>query len=671
VSEIRVTIDRLPDQREERTVSTGTTVGQLFAEVFAGDRSNIAGRLRDRAGAGVLVDLDRALADGDVLEPVAIDSEDGRAILRHSTAHVMAQAVQEVFPEAKLGIGPPIKDGFYYDFQVERPFTPDDLKTIEQRMQAIVKQGQRFARRAVSDEAARQELEGEPFKLELIDLKGSGSSVSSDDGADVEVGGGELTIYDNLDPKSGELCWKDLCRGPHLPTTRNIPAFKLMRSAAAYWRGSEKNPQLQRIYGTAWESRDALKAHLEFLAEAEKRDHRKLGTELDLFSFPNEIGSGLAVFHPKGAIIRNEMEQYSRQRHLEAGYEFAYTPHATKGTLFEVSGHLDWYKDGMYPPMQLDEGVDYYLKPMNCPMHNLIFRSRGRSYRELPLRLFEFGTVYRYEKSGVVHGLTRARGFTQDDAHIYCTREQMAEELDNLLTFVLDLLRDYGLNDFYLELSTRDPEKSVGTDDAWEEATETLRQVALKRNLELVDDPGGAAFYGPKISVQAKDAIGRTWQMSTIQLDFNLPERFGLEYKGPDGADHRPVMIHRALFGSIERFFAVLLEHYAGAFPAWLAPVQVTAIPITDAHVPYLREVAAKLRAQGIRVEVDASDDRMQKKIRNAQKAKVPFMLLAGDEDVTKGAVSFRYRDGSQNNGVAVDAAVAEIVEAVRSRRND
>ncbi|HET9170784.1 MAG TPA: threonine--tRNA ligase [Actinospica sp.] len=671
MSEIRVTIDRLPDQREERTVTTGTTVGQLFAEIFAGDRSNIAGRLRADEGAGVLVDLDRLLEDGDALEPVAIDSADGRAILRHSTAHVMAQAVQELFPEAKLGIGPPIKDGFYYDFQVGRPFTPEDLKAVEQRMQAIVKQGQRFSRRPVSDEAARQELAGEPFKLELIGLKGSGGEVSAEDGANVEVGGGELTIYDNLDPKSGEVCWKDLCRGPHLPTTRNIPAFKLMRSAAAYWRGSEKNPQLQRIYGTAWESKDALKAHLEFLAEAEKRDHRKLGSELDLFSFPTEIGSGLAVFHPKGAVIRNEMEQYSRQRHIEAGYEFAYTPHATKGTLFEVSGHLDWYRDGMYPPMQLDEGVDYYLKPMNCPMHNLIFRARGRSYRELPLRLFEFGTVYRYEKSGVVHGLTRARGFTQDDAHIYCTRDQMADELDSLLTFVLDLLRDYGLNDFYLELSTRDPEKSVGTDDAWEEATETLRQVALKRNLELVDDPGGAAFYGPKISVQAKDAIGRSWQMSTIQLDFNLPERFGLEYKGPDGADHRPVMIHRALFGSIERFFAVLLEHYAGAFPAWLAPVQATAIPITDAHVPYLHEMAAQLRAQGIRVEVDASDDRMQKKIRNAQKAKVPFMLLAGDEDVAKGAVSFRYRDGSQKNGVPVAEAVAEIVEAVRSRRND
>ncbi|WP_034264453.1 threonine--tRNA ligase [Actinospica robiniae] len=671
MSEIRVTIDRLPDQREERTVTTGTTIGQLFAEVFAGDRSNIAARLRADATEPFLVDLDRELAEGDAIEPVAIDSEDGRAILRHSTAHVMAQAVQEVFPEAKLGIGPPIRDGFYYDFQVGRPFTPEDLKTIEQRMQAIVKQGQRFSRRPVTDAAARQELAGEPFKLELIGLKGSGGDVTTDDGANVEVGGGELTIYDNLDPKSGELCWKDLCRGPHLPTTRNIPAFKLMRSAAAYWRGSEKNPQLQRIYGTAWESKDALKAHLDFLAEAEKRDHRKLGTELDLFSFPTEIGSGLAVFHPKGAIIRNEMEQYSRQRHIEAGYEFAYTPHATKGTLFELSGHLDWYKEGMYPPMQLDEGVDYYLKPMNCPMHNLIFRSRGRSYRELPLRLFEFGTVYRYEKSGVVHGLTRARGFTQDDAHIYCTRDQMAEELDSLLTFVLDLLRDYGLNDFYLELSTRDPEKSIGTDEAWAEATETLRQVALKRGLDLVDDPGGAAFYGPKISVQAKDAIGRTWQMSTIQLDFMEPGLFDLAYKGSDGADHQPVMIHRALFGSIERFFAVLLEHYAGAFPAWLAPVQVTTIPITDAHIPYLRDVAAKLRAQGVRVEVDASDDRMQKKIRNAQKAKVPFMLIAGEEDVTKGAVSFRYRDGSQKNGIPVDEAVAEIVEVVRSRRND
>jgi threonyl-tRNA synthetase len=660
VSEIRVTIDRQAE-RAERTVTTGTTVGDLFAEVFVGDRSNIAGRI-----GGALVDLARPLADGEVVEPVAIDSEDGRAILRHSTAHVMAQAVQEVFPEARLGIGPPIKDGFYYDFQVERPFNPEDLKAIEQRMQAIVKQGQRFSRRPVSDEDARAELAAEPFKLELIGLKSTAATAG--EGASAEVGAGELTIYDNLDPKTGELCWKDLCRGPHLPTTRNIPAFKLMRSAAAYWRGSEKNPQLQRIYGTAWESRDALKAHLDFLAEAEKRDHRKLGTELDLFSIPDEIGSGLAVFHPKGGIVRREMEDYSRRRHEEAGYEFVYTPHATKGTLYEISGHLDWYAEGMYPPMELDEGVKYYMKPMNCPMHNLIFDARGRSYRELPLRLFEFGTVYRYEKSGVVHGLTRARGFTQDDAHIYCTVEQMPGELDSLLTFVLNLLRDYGLNDFYLELSTRDPEKSIGTDESWAEATEALRQAALKQELKLVDDPGGAAFYGPKISVQARDAIGRTWQLSTIQVDFNQPERFNLQYTGADGARHQPVMIHRALFGSIERFFAILLEHYAGAFPAWLAPVQVTGIPITDAHVPYLDEVAAKLRAQGVRVEVDSSDDRMQKKIRNAQKSKVPFMIIVGDEDAAKGAVSFRYRNGEQKNGVSVDDAVAEIVAAVRDR---
>jgi threonyl-tRNA synthetase len=670
VSDIRVTIDRLTaesPQRDERTVATGTTVGELFTAALPGPQAAaaVAGRLRGPEGA-LLVDLNRSLADGDLVEPVAIDSEDGRAILRHSTAHVMAQAVQEVFPEAKLGIGPPIRDGFYYDFQVARPFTPDDLKTIEQKMQAIVKQGQRFSRRAVSDDDARAELAAEPFKLELIGLKGSASTAA--EGAGAEVGAGELTIYDNLDPKSGDLCWKDLCRGPHLPTTRTIPAFKLMRSAAAYWRGSEKNPQLQRIYGTAWESRDALKAHLEFLAEAEKRDHRKLGVELDLFSIPDEIGSGLPVFHPKGGIVRREMEKYSARRHEEAGYEFVNTPHATKGTLFEISGHLDWYRDGMYPPMQLDGETDYFLKPMNCPMHNLIFRARGRSYRELPLRLFEFGTVYRYEKSGVVHGLTRARGFTQDDAHIYCTQEQMPGELDSLLTFVLDLLRDYGLTDFYLELSTRDPDKSIGTDEVWDQATEVLRQAALKQNLELVDDPGGAAFYGPKISVQAKDAIGRTWQLSTIQVDFNLPERFGLEYTGADGARHRPVMIHRALFGSIERFFAVLLEHYAGAFPAWLAPVQVTGIPVTETHVPYLQDVAAKLRAEGIRIEVDASDDRMQKKIRNAQKAKVPFMLIAGDEDAANNAVSFRYRDGSQRNGITHDEAVAEILEAVRNR---
>ncbi|MCA0330053.1 MAG: threonine--tRNA ligase [Actinobacteria bacterium] len=644
----------------------GTTAGEVFT-----DRSVVVARVD-----GQLRDLAYIVSGGEVLEPVPVDTEDGRAVLRHSTAHVLAQAVQQIFPEAKLGIGPPIKDGFYYDFDVERPFTPEDLAALEKRMQDIIKSGQRFHRRVVSEDEARAELSHEPYKLELIGLKGG----SAEDMGDVmEVGGAELTIYDNLDGKTGERAWCDLCRGPHVPTTRVIPAFKLMRSAAAYWRGSEKNPMLQRIYGTAWESRDALKAHLAFLEEAEKRDHRRLGSELDLFSFPEEIGSGLAVFHPKGGVIRREMEHYSRLRHEEAGYEFVNTPHLTKGQLYEISGHLDWYAEGMYPPMELDAeygpdgelkkaGQKYYMKPMNCPMHNLIFGARGRSYRELPLRLFEFGTVYRYEKSGVVHGLTRARGFTQDDAHIYCTQEQMADELDSLLTFVLDLLRDYGLDDFYLELSTKDPVKFVGSDDVWEKATETLREAAERQKLELVLDPGGAAFYGPKISVQARDAIGRTWQMSTIQVDFNLPERFGLEYTAADGSRQRPVMIHRALFGSIERFFAVLLEHYAGAFPAWLAPVQVMGIPITDGHVEYLQDVAAQLRAHGIRVEVDTSDDRMQKKIRNAQKQKVPFMLIAGDDDVAAGAVSFRYRDGSQNNGVPVAEAIAEIRDAVDRR---
>ncbi|WP_338497611.1 threonine--tRNA ligase [Streptomyces sp. SJL17-4] len=655
MSEVRVTVQST-SEAEERAVSAGTTAGALFAD----DRTIIAARV-----AGELKDLSYELADGDVVEGVEISSPDGLDILRHSTAHVMAQAVQELFPEAKLGIGPPVRDGFYYDFDVEKPFTPEDLKVIEKKMQEIQKRGQRFARRVVTDEDARAELAGEPYKLELIGIKGS---ASTDDGANVEVGGGELTIYDNIDAKTGDLCWKDLCRGPHLPTTRNIPAFKLMRNAAAYWRGSEKNPMLQRIYGTAWPSKDELKAHLDFLAEAEKRDHRKLGNELDLFSIPDEIGSGLAVFHPKGGIIRRVMEDYSRKRHEEEGYEFVYSPHATKGKLFEKSGHLDWYAEGMYPPMQLDEGVDYYLKPMNCPMHNLIFDARGRSYRELPLRLFEFGTVYRYEKSGVVHGLTRARGFTQDDAHIYCTKEQMAEELDKTLTFVLNLLRDYGLTDFYLELSTKDPEKFVGSDEIWEEATAVLQQVAEKQGLPLTPDPGGAAFYGPKISVQARDAIGRTWQMSTVQLDFNLPERFDLEYTSPDGTKQRPVMIHRALFGSIERFFAVLLEHYAGAMPPWLAPVQATGIPIGDAHVDYLHAFAAQAKKQGLRVDVDSSSDRMQKKIRNAQKQKVPFMIIAGDEDMAAGAVSFRYRDGSQENGIPVDEAIAKIAKIVEDR---
>ncbi|AJZ83449.1 threonine--tRNA ligase [Streptomyces antimycoticus] len=656
MSDVRVIIQR-DSEREERVVATGTTT----ADLFSGDRSVVAVRV-----GGQLKDLAYRPAEGDEIEPVEITSKDGLDILRHSTAHVMAQAVQELFPEAKLGIGPPIKDGFYYDFDVETPFHPDDLKRIEKKMQEIQKRGQRFSRRVVTDDEAREELSAEPYKLELIGLKGSAADAA--EGASAEVGAGELTIYDNLDAKSGELCWKDLCRGPHLPTTRNIPAFKLMRSAAAYWRGSEKNPQLQRIYGTAWPTKDELKAYLDFLAEAEKRDHRKLGAELDLFSFPDELGSGLAVFHPKGGVIRKEMEEYSRKRHEESGYEFVNTPHITKAKLFETSGHLPHYMDGMFPPMEF-EGQDYYLKAMNCPMHNLIFRARGRSYRELPLRLFEFGTVYRYEKSGVVHGLTRARGFTQDDSHIYCTKEQMADELDNLLTFVLNLLRDYGLSDFYLELSTRDDsDKFIGGPEQWEEATEELRKAAEKQGLELVMDPGGAAFYGPKISVQARDAIGRTWQMSTIQVDFNQPERFELEYTAADGSRQQPVMIHRALFGSIERFFAVLLEHYAGAFPVWLAPVQAVGIPIGDTHVPYLEEFAAQAKAKGLRMEVDSSSDRMQKKIRNAQKSKIPFMVIVGDEDVAGNAVSFRYRDGSQKNGIPIDEALAEIADAVERR---
>ncbi|MBM7477247.1 threonine--tRNA ligase [Oerskovia jenensis] len=656
---------------ERTTVETGTT----GVDLFQGRRDVVVLRVN-----GQLKDLDTPLAEGDDVEGVTIDSPDGLDVLRHSAAHVLAQAVQQVNPDAKLGIGPPIRDGFYYDFDVETPFTPDDLKALDKAMARIVKDGQTFKRRVVTEDEARAELANEPYKLELIGLKGSGSAdEEAGEGVSVEVGAGELTIYDNL-RRDGSVAWKDLCRGPHLPSTRLIGnGFQLMRSAAAYWRGSEKNPQLQRVYGTAWPTKDELRAYTERLAEAERRDHRRLGVELDLFSFPDEIGSGLAVFHPKGGIIRNEMEEYSRKRHIEAGYSFVNSPHITKEKLYQVSGHLDWYAEGMYPPMHLDEerdadgtlrraGQNYYLKPMNCPMHNLIFDARGRSYRELPLRLFEFGTVYRYEKSGVVHGLTRARGFTQDDAHIYCTRDQMKSELTDALNFVLDLLKDYGLDDFYLELSTRDPEKSVGTDDAWEEATETLRQVAEESGLALVPDPGGAAFYGPKISVQAKDAIGRTWQMSTIQLDFNLPEKFDLEYQASDGTRQRPVMIHRALFGSIERFFAVLTEHYAGAFPAWLAPVQVVAVPVAEPFNDYLADVVAQLRAQGIRAEVDYSDDRFGKKIRTASTQKVPFVLIAGGEDVEAGAVSFRYRDGRQDNGVPVAEAIERIVSAVRER---
>jgi threonyl-tRNA synthetase len=651
------------------------------------DRSVVAMRVN-----GELKDLAATLETTDVVEPVTIDSPDGLNILRHSATHVLAQAVQTVNPAARLGIGPFITDGFYYDFDVAEPFTPEDIKSLEKAMDRIIRQGQRFVRRIVTHDEARAELAAEPYKLELIGIKGGpgeggdhSSTVDANNSAtaeeeSVEVGGAELTIYDNVDPKTGETVWKDLCRGPHLPSTRMIGnGFSLTRLAAAYWRGSEKNPQLQRIYGTAWPTKDALRAYQARQEEAAKRDHRKLGAELDLFSFPEEIGSGLPVFHPKGGIIRQEMENYSRQRHTEAGYDFVYTPHITKSTLFETSGHLDWYADGMFPPMHLDEerddsghvtrqGVDYYLKPMNCPFHNLIFKSRGRSYRELPLRLFEFGSVYRYEKSGVVHGLTRVRGMTQDDAHIYTTREGMKEELTSTLNFVLNLLADYGLNDYYLELSTKDPKKFVGSDEAWEEATQTLSEVATASGLELVADPGGAAFYGPKISVQARDALGRTWQMSTIQLDFNLPERFELEYTANDGTRQRPVMIHRALFGSVERFFAVLTEHYAGAFPVWLSPVQVVGIPVSEQYGPFLDDIVMRLKKVGVRAEVDHSDDRMQKKIRTHTKAKVPFQLIVGEEDQANNAVSFRFRDGTQDNGVPVTEAIRRIVEAIETR---
>jgi threonyl-tRNA synthetase len=656
-------------------VAAGTTAGAAVREAGLPERGAPDAIVVVRDADGRLRDLNW-VPDADVeVEAVAADTEDGRSVIRHSCAHVLAQAVQDLFPQAKLGIGPPITDGFYYDFDVAEPFTPEDLQKLEKRMQKIVKDGQLFSRRVYeSKDQARVELAEEPFKLELVDDKSGDPDV-------MEVGGDELTAYDNLNPRTKERIWGDLCRGPHIPTTRFIPAFKLTRSSAAYWRGNQNNASLQRVYGTAWESQEALDRHLELIEEAQRRDHRKLGVELDLFSFPDELGSGLPVFHPKGGIVRKELEDYSRQKHEKAGYQFVNTPHITKENLYITSGHLEWYADGMFPPMHIDAefnddgtvrkpGQDYYLKPMNCPMHHLIYRSRGRSYRELPLRLFEFGSVYRYEKSGVVHGLTRVRGMTQDDAHIYTTREQMREELTGLLQFVLDLLSDYGLDDFYLELSTRDPEKSVGSDDMWEEATDTLREVAEASGLALVPDPGGAAFYGPKISVQVKDALGRNWQMSTIQLDFNMPDRFELEYTAADGSRQRPVLIHRALFGSIERFFGVLTEHYAGAFPAWLAPVQAVGVPVADAHVPYLEEIAAQLRSRGVRIEVDSSDDRMAKKIVNHTNQRVPFMLLAGDRDVEAASVSFRFGDRSQVNSVPRDAAVDAIVDWIARREN-
>ena len=660
-------------------VPAGTPVGAAMRELELPNKGDEA-IVCVQDAEGNLTDLSHVPEETASFTPVAANTELGRSVIRHSCAHVLAQAVQEEFPDAKLGIGPAINDGFYYDFDVKDPFTPEDLKSLERRMKKIIKQGQKFVRGVYSSaEDAAEDLKDEPYKLELIQDKGS---VDPNSDEATEVGAGDLTHYDNVNPRTNEVVWHDLCRGPHVPTTKYIPAFALTRSSAAYWRGDQSNAGLQRIYGTAWESKEKLDEYQHMLAEAEKRDHRRLGAEMDLFSFPDQVGSGLPVFHPDGGIVRMEMENHSRKRHLQAGYCFVNTPHVTKGELFQQSGHLDWYADGMFPPMQLDgewdeEGnctkqpVDYYTKPMNCPMHNLIFDSRGRSYRELPLRLFEFGTVYRYEKSGVVHGLTRARGFTQDDAHIYCTEEQLEQELTDVLEFIISLLQDYGLDDFYLELSTKDPEKYIGDDAIWERSTNILESVATKSGLELVPDPAGAAFYGPKISVQARDAIGRTWQMSTVQLDFNLPERFDLEYTAPDGSKKRPVMIHRALFGSIERFFGVLLEHYAGAFPAWLAPHQVVGIPVADEFAGHLDEIVAQLRARGVRAEVDHSDDRMQKKIRTHTTGKVPFMLLAGARDAEANAVSFRFLDGTQVNGVPVDEAINLITAWVEEQIND
>jgi threonyl-tRNA synthetase len=648
VADIRVTLDGAP-----HVVAEGTTAGGVLK---AGGRRAIVVKTSD----GALHDLAWQPDDGAELVAVPIDSPEGREVLRHSTAHVMAQAVTDLFPDAKWAIGPPVQDGFYYDFDVEKPFTPEDVERIEARMREIVKANQRFSRRVVTRDEAEKLFADQPYKLEVIERAAAGAVEGEEV---VDAAGPEITVYDNDD------AWSDLCRGPHLPNTKAIPAFKLMRTAAAYWRGDEKNQQLQRIYGTAWESKEALEAHLHRLEEAERRDHRKLGVELDLFSFPPEIGSGLAVWHPKGGAIRKAMEDYSRQQHEAGGYEFVVTPHIAKSTLFEISGHLQWYADGMYPPMEL-EGASYYPKPMNCPMHILIYRSRGKSYRDLPLRLFEFGTVYRFEKSGVVHGLTRARGFTQDDSHIFCTREQLASELASLLKFVIGLLRDFGLAEFEAELSTR-PDKFVGEPEQWDAAEAALKHALDESGIDYVVAEGEGAFYAPKIDVHIRDAIGRRWQLSTLQVDLQLPVLFDIEYQASDGSRQRPSMIHRALFGSEERFFAILLEHYAGAMPPWLAPVQAVCIPIAERHVPYLQDVADRLHAAGVRVEVDSHDDRMQNKIRKAQQQKVPFMLVAGDRDVEAGAVSFRYRNGVERRGVPVDDAVAEIVRVIAERQVD
>ncbi len=648
----------LPDG-SPRALPAGATAGDLAAALG----SRLAKAAVIASVNGTERDLAWPLADGDDVAIVTDASERGLYTIRHSTAHVLAQAVLDLFPGATFAIGPPVQDGFYYDFALAdgATFTPDDLERIDDRMRAIIVEQQPFVRDEIAVDEARALFAGHPYKMEIID------GAAEDPTASTEAG--MVRTYENpseAKAAEGRASFVDLCRGPHVPHTRRLGHFRLMRVAGAYWRGDERQPMLQRIYGTAWASKADLEAHLHRLEEADRRDHRKLGAELDLFSFPDEIGSGLAVFHPKGGLVRRLMEDYSRRRHEQAGYEFVNSPHITKKELFETSGHLEWFADGMFPPIHLDEGaggegVDYYLKPMNCPFHVLIVKSRQRSYRELPLRLFEFGTVYRYEKSGVVHGLTRVRGLTQDDAHIFCTRDQMGDELRSLLTFVLDLLRDYGLEDFELELSTRPEGKAVGSLEEWDEATEALRAAAEAMELDLVLDEGGGAFYGPKISVQARDAIGRSWQLSTIQLDFQTPQRFDMSYVGADGDRHQPIMIHRALFGSVERFFAVLLEHYAGAFPAWLAPVQVRLLPVRGDHGAYAVRLADRFRAEGLRADVADADEKLGNRIRKAKNEKIPYVVVVGDDDVEHGTVGVNPRGGEVERGVPVDTFVERL----------
>ncbi len=652
---------QLPDG-SQRTLPEGATATTLA--------ESIGSRLAKAAVAAVVdgaeVDLNVPLHSGATVAIITNNSDEGRHVLRHSTAHVMAQAVTQLFPGAKFSIGPAIADGFYYDFELPggRTFSEADLESIEARMRDIMKADQPFVREEVPAAEALELFADQPYKCEIIQRVSTGAADGEDAG---EVGSGEtISVYRN----SPEFV--DLCRGPHVPSTSRLGHFKLMKVAGAYWRGNEKGPMLQRIYGTAWASKDELAEHLHRLEEAEKRDHRKLAVELDLLSFPTELGGGLAVWHPKGAIVRKLMEDYSRQRHVEGDYQFVFTPHLANAKLFETSGHLEWYKDGMYPPMEMDNGT-YYPKPMNCPMHCLIFRSRQRSYRELPLRLFELGNVYRYERAGTLHGLLRIRGFTQDDSHIYCTEDQLQDEIGSLLDFVISVLRAFGFDDFQFFLSTKDPVKYVGSDDIWDKATDALRVALERHGLEYGVKDGDAAFYGPKIDINVKDAIGRSWQLSTIQADFQLPERFELEYVAPDGSRKRPIMLHRALFGSVERFFGVLVEHYAGAFPTWMAPLQARVLPVASAHQEYADAVVARLQREGFRADLVDANDQLGKRIRAAKLEKIPYVLVVGDDDVAASTLGVNPRGGEVERGVGLDQFVerlrAEVSEQLAATR--